>query len=61
LRKACNQKFLKEIIEILFICLDTKAPKNQGKKNAARSAASAFYRITIIEKLTPIKQKLYLR
>jgi len=42
LRKACNQKFLKEIIEILFICLDTKAPKNQGKKNAARSAASAF-------------------
>jgi len=42
LRKACNQKFLKEIIEILFISLDTKVPKNQGKKNAARSAASAF-------------------
>jgi len=40
---ACNQKFLKEIVEIFFFslsyfCLDTKVPKNQGKKNAARSA-----------------------
>ena len=42
-RKACKQKFLKEILKIYFVsrsyfCLDTKVPKNQGKKNAARSA-----------------------
>jgi len=43
LRKSYNQKFLKEFIEIFFIslsyfCLDTKVPKNQGKKKSARSA-----------------------
>ena len=29
-------------VSLWYFCLDTKVPKNQGKKNAARSASSFF-------------------
>jgi len=29
---------MKNLFSLSYFCLDTKVPKNQGKKNAARSA-----------------------
>jgi len=36
--KVPKRNYLNLLFFLLYFCLDTKVPKNQGKKNAARSA-----------------------
>jgi hypothetical protein len=36
--KVPKRNYLNLLFSLSYFCLDTKVPKNQGKKNAARSA-----------------------